>query len=195
MKPVSDLPFVGGHIALDFVNTADGRGDPLAGEALLTPGDLHAWGRRYRLLASSTPPLGADAVKELERARAARELLYALLHDRAHGAPPSPRGVADLAALAREAYDAGSLESRSDRSVGWRWSDAELATVRHVAVTSAIELLEDEPNPRLKQCPGESCGWLFIDRSKRGNRRWCSMRECGQEAKDEQRRAARARAR
>jgi predicted RNA-binding Zn ribbon-like protein len=23
------------------------------------------------------------------------------------------------------------------------------------------------------------CGWLFVDRSRNGNRRWCDMRTCG----------------
>jgi predicted RNA-binding Zn ribbon-like protein len=58
-------------------------------------------------------------------------------------------------------------------------------------VTSAVELLRSSPTGRLKECPGDRCGWLFLDTSKRGNRRWCSMSECGQEAKDEQRRALR----
>jgi CGNR zinc finger len=38
------------------------------------------------------------------------------------------------------------------------------------------------------QCPGERCGWLFLDTTKRGNPRWCSMSECGQEAKNLNRR-------
>jgi predicted RNA-binding Zn ribbon-like protein len=58
-------------------------------------------------------------------------------------------------------------------------------------VTSALDLLRDVPDARLKQCPGGNCGWLFLDTTKRGNRRWCSMSECGQDAKDERRRARR----
>jgi predicted RNA-binding Zn ribbon-like protein len=58
-------------------------------------------------------------------------------------------------------------------------------------VTSAVDLLRELPSERLKQCPGEHCGWFFLDSTKRGNRRWCSMGECGQDAKDERRRALR----
>jgi predicted RNA-binding Zn ribbon-like protein len=58
-------------------------------------------------------------------------------------------------------------------------------------VTGTIDLLQAEPTVRLKQCPGQQCGWFFLDTTKRGNRRWCSMAECGQEAKDEQRRVRR----
>jgi predicted RNA-binding Zn ribbon-like protein len=55
-------------------------------------------------------------------------------------------------------------------------------------VTAAARLLAADPPPRLKQCPGDHCGWFFIDATKRGNRRWCSMSGCGQDAKSARRR-------
>ena len=82
----------------------------------------------------------------------------------------------------------GRLQPADEGNVGWHWSRSELATVRHVAVTSAVDLLRDSPTPRLKQCPGDHCGWFFIDATKRGNRRWCLMSECGQAAKSAGRR-------
>src|SRR5689334_1866808 len=78
VQTIREMPFVGGNVALDFVNTAEERGHPEAGDALLTPADLRLWGQRYGLLARS-PRTGADAPGELERAREARELIYALL--------------------------------------------------------------------------------------------------------------------
>ncbi|MGH2486180.1 MAG: CGNR zinc finger domain-containing protein [Ktedonobacterales bacterium] len=27
----------------------------------------------------------------------------------------------------------------------------------------------------MRECPGPRCGWLFLDTSKNGARRWCSM--------------------
>jgi predicted RNA-binding Zn ribbon-like protein len=89
------------------------------------------------------------------------------------------------------ADQAGSLRTADDHSVNWHWSSAELASVRHVAVTRGVELLRTEPSPRLKQCPGDHCGWIFLDSTKQGNRRWCQMSECGQEAKSERRRQRR----
>lgn len=32
---------------------------------------------------------------------------------------------------------------------------------------------------RLKMCASEECSWIFFDRSKPGNRRWCSSDVCG----------------
>jgi len=37
--------------------------------------------------------------------------------------------------------------------------------------------------PRLKLCEGHDCAWLFLDTSKNGRRRWCSMATCGNSAK------------
>ncbi len=36
---------------------------------------------------------------------------------------------------------------------------------------------------RLKMCASEECGWIFFDRSKPGNRRWCSHDRCGNREK------------
>jgi predicted RNA-binding Zn ribbon-like protein len=190
MRSVSEMPFVGGDVALDFVNTAEERGHPEAADALITPADLRLWGQRYGLLDASAD-LGADAEAELGRARHARELLYDVFAARVHGLPVSSRQRAELAALARAAYQAGTLEPADASGLQWRWDRSDLATVRHVAVINGVELLRNQPSARLKQCPGDHCGWIFLDTTKRGNRRWCLMSECGQDAKDEARRARR----
>jgi predicted RNA-binding Zn ribbon-like protein len=36
---------------------------------------------------------------------------------------------------------------------------------------------------RLKLCDSDECGWMFYDRSKPGNRRWCSSARCGNRQK------------
>jgi predicted RNA-binding Zn ribbon-like protein len=191
VQSIREMSFVAGNAALDFVNTAEERGHPDAGDALLTPADLRVWGQRYGVLAGSLRPSG-DAPAELERAREARELIYSVLLARVRGRRPRKSELARLAELAAAAYRAAALQTDADGAVRWHWSPSDLATVRHVAVTAAVELLDAEPSSRLKQCPGHHCGWFFLDATKRGNRRWCQMRECGQEAKDERRRKQRA---
>jgi predicted RNA-binding Zn ribbon-like protein len=191
VQSIREIPFVAGNPALDFVNTAEERGHPDAGDVLLTPADLRSWGRRYGLLAKSLR-MNDDAPAELERAREARELIYALLLTQVRGRRPSKSQLVRLSELAAAAYRAAALEVDADGAVRWHWSSSDLATVRHVTVTAAVELLDGAPSPRLKQCPGDQCGWFFLDSTKRGNRRWCQMAECGQEAKDQRRREKRA---
>ena len=81
MQTLAELPFVGGHVALDFVNTAEQRGHPAAGDVLHSADDLRAWGERYGLLSAGVSGDGA----ELRRAVEARELLYSVLLARAGG--------------------------------------------------------------------------------------------------------------
>ncbi|MFL6605577.1 MAG: CGNR zinc finger domain-containing protein [Steroidobacteraceae bacterium] len=47
-------------------------------------------------------------------------------------------------------------------------------------VTGELYLLATtERVDRLKTCASEECRWVFLDRSKPGNRRWCSSALCG----------------
>ena len=131
---------------------------------------------------------GGDGEDEHRAALEARELLYRLLLDQSRGHRAAARDLSALERLASSAYRAAHLDQAAGGQLGWSWDRSRLDTVRHVAVTSALELLGQVPTARLKQCPGDDCGWFFIDATKRGNRRWCSMSECGQEAKTARRR-------
>ena len=186
MQTLEKLPFVGGHPALDFVNTAEERGHPLCGDVLRTPEDLRAWGRRYGTLTDTATC--QQPARELARAIQARELLYRLCFSRVHGGKDDPDDLRQLATLHTQALAAAGLKSDPGDRLRWCWEDTELATVRHIAVASAVDLLTGAQLSRLKQCPGDHCGWFFLDATKRGNRRWCQMSDCGQIAKSAGRR-------
>jgi predicted RNA-binding Zn ribbon-like protein len=210
VQSVAEIPFVAGHVALDFVNTAEERGHPDAGDSLRTVDDLRLWGRRRGVLTSGADGIrgasgasgasggsgagGADGADggagpaELAATLKARELLYDLFLCRVRGRRAPDADRARLSRLASEAFQAASLGEEADGRLGWRWDPSRLASVRHVAIATAVELLSQSPTARLRQCPGDHCGWFFLDTTKRGNRRWCSMSECGQEAKTLRRR-------
>src|ERR1700722_889676 len=115
MQSIAEMPFIAGHVALDFVNTAEERGHPDAGDVLITPADLRLWGRRYGLISSSAPAGSKeDEQAELDRAREARELLYAIFFANVHGAAPSEDQLAQLARFLTAAYDAGTLQPAED---------------------------------------------------------------------------------
>ncbi|MGH8826162.1 MAG: CGNR zinc finger domain-containing protein [Jiangellaceae bacterium] len=44
-----------------------------------------------------------------------------------------------------------------------------------------MQLLTTGPLDRIGRCPG--CGCLFLDTSRNGRRRWCSMSTCGSRTK------------
>lgn len=52
-----------------------------------------------------------------------------------------------------------------------------------VFARSAFELLLSADRRALRVCPGERCGWIFLDRTRGRTRRWCRMETCGNRAK------------
>lgn len=186
MQSVAEIPFIAGHVGLDFVNTAEERGHPDAGDALRTVDDLRLWGERRGVITGDAD--GDAEPPELAAALEVRELLYRLFLCRARGDRASAQDVSLLSRLASSAYLAAQLNQEADGRLSWSWDPSQLATVRYVATASAVQLLSQSPAARLRQCPGDHCGWFFLDTTKRGNRRWCSMGECGQQAKTARRR-------
>ncbi len=68
----------------------------------------------------------------------------------------------------------------------WEWDAGGdvLARPLWALARSAADLLTSPRLSRVRECPGEDgCGWLFLDTSKNGSRRWCSMQGCGSRAK------------
>lgn len=46
-----------------------------------------------------------------------------------------------------------------------------------------VRLSDSGKLERMKACQSDECQWVFYDRSKPGNRRWCSSDRCGNRAK------------
>jgi predicted RNA-binding Zn ribbon-like protein len=59
----------------------------------------------------------------------------------------------------------------------WRNPDAVTAVLAMLSIEGFFTL----PRERLRSCP--RCGWLFLDTSRGGKRRWCSMQVCGNREK------------
>jgi predicted RNA-binding Zn ribbon-like protein len=68
-------------------------------------------------------------------------------------------------------------------SCGWDFKGAPPAALLGPIVWRAVELLETGPLDRVKECPADDCGWLFLDTSKNRSRQWCSMQTCGNVSK------------
>ncbi|NLP83796.1 CGNR zinc finger domain-containing protein [Microbacterium sp. CFH 90308] len=65
--------------------------------------------------------------------------------------------------------------------LSWAWESGSPRDALSELVASAVDLLRDHPAGRLKECP--SCGFVFLDTTRNGSRRWCSMEDCGTEEK------------
>lgn len=52
-----------------------------------------------------------------------------------------------------------------------------------IEVSAAALLVDRGDAVRLKCCPSDHCGWLFVDETGNSRRRWCSMASCGNRLK------------
>jgi predicted RNA-binding Zn ribbon-like protein len=66
--------------------------------------------------------------------------------------------------------------------VQWRAADPVTATLALIA-RDALDLVTSAAITRVRECAGPRCGALFLDGSRPGTRRWCSMGTCGNRAK------------
>ena len=168
----------GGHPALELVNTIYGQvGGPVEHDVLVAPSDLVTLARRLGLAAADTPAAEA-AVAD---ARALRNSVDLLLRARVAGDAPPAAALAALQSGVRAALAAAVLAPQGD-ALAWTWPTADPRTPVHRFTLAALALLTDEAEVgRLRQCAG--CCWLFLDHSRGSGRRWCSMADCGTEAK------------
>ncbi len=184
---VDGLPLpapMAGHPALDFCNTLAGWDDEIPGDYLRTYDHLAAFAAGWELVDDGVVAALRDraatqrgaATGALQAAREFRASLYRVLTE------PGPGPDLDLVAeTVRRAAGACELELHDGR---YRWTlpaSAGLRVPLHAVARSASELLTSGDAASVGKCPGESCGWLFLDRS--GRRRWCTMSTCGNRAK------------
>ncbi len=185
--------WVGGSLCLDFNNTVDWTGlEPKAGELLPSYERLVAWGHeagvlsdrdRQRLLLRARKQPGA-AGRALERAWAVRRTIHTIFFAVLESERPDPALLRRLNELLAEVPAQVGLAA-AEPVFAWTWpcDPDDLACVLWPVVGSAAHLLTGPDLARLKTCANEECGWLFLDESRRHNRRWCEMGVCGNRAK------------
>jgi len=182
----------GGVVCLDFVNTVGWRLTERPSEYLRSYEDLLDWGRQAGLLA---PPETEDLFRQatldpegaqeaLSRALDLREEIHRVISRAIAG---ESQDESDLSALNRELSIALShlRVMPADGAYGWGWDrsggdgGARLDSPLWPVAQSAAELLTSPKLGRVKLCAGEGCGWVFLDESRNGSRRWCDSRDCG----------------
>jgi predicted RNA-binding Zn ribbon-like protein len=176
----------GGHPTLDFTNTLSwGAGKP-SEERLASYDALVEWARLARLplvpaelrrIARRRP---SEAARALARARDMRSLFHRILEAIARERKPPRADLARFNRALRRAMLSLEVQPR-EFGVGceFRWEGRELERPLCILTWLTAELMSSDELGRLRACGNPRCGWLFLDRSRRGNRRWCDMQVCG----------------
>lgn len=188
-RPVDDQDpvwrLIGGHVALDLVNTVGWRPVPerrieylpdvrsFAGWVQVAIGGVDRTAvRRWR---------PAAAARALDDARDLRERLATVLGAQVVGAPlprPDVRAINDawLAAVGA-APPPDTLPARHHIDV------TAPATVAPRLALEIMDLLRSPDLDRLRLCRGDGCGWFFLDHTRNHSRIWCDAQDCGNRAR------------
>ncbi|KKB06740.1 hypothetical protein VE25_21490 [Devosia geojensis] len=176
--------FIGGHPALDLANAVFNRRAPEPDNELLKSArDIANWFKASGLAGAREAEAVARIPGEpfVERVHAVREASARVFGSIAADKQPPPEALGFLFRSAAGGLADGAVGldgTRPDLSLA-RWWDPD-------AVTAVLAMLSVEgfftlPRERLRACP--RCDWLFLDTSRGGKRRWCSMRTCGNREK------------
>lgn len=167
--------FRSGRLALDLAATLAGRLRETPRDLLATPHDLGRWLVAAGLAVANPEPGREDLARALEL----REALYRLALARVRRQAFAAADVALLNRLAAEPPAAPQLQAAG----GITWSTGGVTALLAAVARDGVELLGGPLAERIRGCAGEGCALLFVDTSRSGRRRWCSMTGCGNKAK------------
>lgn len=182
------LRLIAGDVALDFANTVDRpQGQPF--DHLARYRDLVGWTSQAGVIgvalaggllqtAEQHPQRAGNVTAEAHRLR---DSIGDLL------APgTASRDVEEhwlnLRKYVGGAYRAARIAPAASPGDRWQWSDpSDLRTPLYKVAVAAGDLLNSADLYQIKRCA--NCPWLFVDRSRNHQRRWCDMNDCGRVSK------------
>jgi predicted RNA-binding Zn ribbon-like protein len=199
----SDLSFqyIGGDPALDLVNTVDWTSRGPEQERLTDFDRLTRWAVGAGIVSPKTAGAlrSRAAVKPREAEAAyksalhARQVLQQVFSSMAEGKPAGSaldeynrllgRALQHMRLIAA----AGTRAAERRLRLGWDEVGTNFDVVIWTVLWSAVSLITSEEASRIRVCGGEDCGWLYVDRSRNGFRRWCQMETCGTREKSRRR--------
>ena len=198
-----ELPFkyVGGDLALDLVNTIDWTSHGLKDERLESYQRLTRWAEGAGIV---SPRMAATLRRRAEGNRRegetayrsalrAREVLSRLFREIAQGRA-SAEALNDFNRLLAPALHHLRVTPASPGEglplqLGWEDREKKLESLLWPVLWSAASLITSDEASRIRVCGGEDCGWMYVDRSRNGLRRWCQMEVCGTREKTRRRRS------
>ncbi len=186
MMNINEIKLIGGSVCLDFINTMHDRSlensFDYIGEGY--PSLLNwceyagVWDRATLLKLQTLKNNEAAQNKVHQAAIELRNILFSLFSAMADHAPLP---AADLSGfnyfLSETLLHKRVVADGTQLTSAWDLSICRFDMILLPVVEAAYQLLIGGDHQKIKKCP--ACGWVFIDKSKGGRRRWCSMDTCG----------------
>jgi predicted RNA-binding Zn ribbon-like protein len=184
----------GGHPALDLVNTLDERPFDPPIERLATWRDLVRFVELAGLVDAGTGAglarlSGPRCSDVLERVRELRERLFQILRAFHSERPLPTRELAAISSFIQAAHVTRMLIAEASPGFARHsWSGVAPEIPLHACALAVERLLVDADRRKVRKCGASDCDVYFIDTSKGQHRQWCSMKGCGNRAKQRRRR-------
>lgn len=175
------LRFIGGRLALDFVNSVPANAKLswdqlvafLESARIVTP----ERGVELRALNGSDPQAAESLLRKAQRlADALRLALDAILHRQ----KVQREWIEPINEFLRitEGHDE-LVYTNQDWEIQFVAGESGLEWLLAAVARSAAEIIAEGPRARLRLCANPRCGLFFYDTSRTHRRRWCSMTLCG----------------
>jgi predicted RNA-binding Zn ribbon-like protein len=196
ISPDLPLKYVGGDPSIDLVNTVDWVGEDLDHDRIPDYDRLTRWaegagvitaaiGQRLRRAAVTR---SREAAATVATAGWIRWVLQRLFRAVATGEAPGS-ALEEFNDLLPEML--GRLRvghsGRHRLTMVWAGMGEDLESPLWPVVWSAAQLLASEEASQIQVCAAPDCGWMYVDRSRNGLRRWCQMETCGTREKSRRR--------
>jgi len=204
-SPEKPLRFIAGDRSIDFVNTVDWTAGGLDHERITDYERVVAWseaaalvsrmeGDRLRRRARASPRNAAAAYRSAMWTRWVLQRLYVAIATGSSSRTPLAEFnelLGDALARTQLAQPAAAGRLRADGASplirSWRGMGEELESPLWPLLWHACALLTSQDLSLLRVCAAEDCGWMYVDRSRNGLRRWCQMGTCGTREKNRRR--------
>jgi predicted RNA-binding Zn ribbon-like protein len=186
MNITDDFIFVGGHRALDFINTVDDQDKQRTINRIAGWPSFLGWGeassmfneKQLDILKNNIPrPVIATLLIEINELK---ELSYQALKFIMAENITQNIALEKLECRIKIAIGNSSLV-KEEVSFKWATNTRNSGWVVDLLVLSIADLLCDKDLTKLREC--KRCTWMFLNSGRGKGRQWCNMSTCGNRAK------------
>jgi predicted RNA-binding Zn ribbon-like protein len=183
---VRNILLNGSTLCLDFVNTIHDRINEPERDYWVTPVHLFQWALKagsigpadYETVLKQFESRPAAGLKLLKEAKKLRALLYRIFYPLSAGKKIEKPDLEAFNMILSKCLSHLRLKAKGNGfSQSWQFMPGQSMIIFASVIYSAYELLLSDRLKKIKEC--SNCGWLFLDTTKNGTRRWCSMSTCG----------------
>ena len=178
--------FIGGHRALDFINTVDDQNKQREINKIADWDSFLAWAQASSMVKDDFLKVlkndiaSGDKESLLLEIQELKEITYAALKFLLCAHKGQNLAMQTLQGRIKKAIENSSLENKGN-NFKWIADTGNVGWILDLITLSIENLLCHEDLSKLRQC--KRCTWMFLNSGRGKGRQWCSMGTCGNRAK------------